>query len=141
MNTELVGKLGLPENYIGTPLGLFIEEGRMSSPPLYNKPALLVHKDGTLDIQRVNCSGGLVVSGGGEEIVFESSDYNVPGSPGRRTFYDLLYPQDYIDGNGKTIIRLAGNVIKEVLRTKAGERIPVIPVGITLVLEDKDIPE
>jgi len=141
LNTELVGKLGLPENYIGTPLGLFIEEGRMSSPPLYNKPALLVHKDGTLDIQRVNCSGGLVVSGGGEEIVFESSDYNVPGSPGRRTFYDLLYPQDYIDGNGKTIIRLAGNVIKEVLRTKAGERIPVIPVGITLVLEDKDIPE
>ena len=38
-------------------------------------------------------------------------------------------------------VLVAGNVIKEVLRTKAGERIPVIPVGITLVLEDKDIPE
>jgi len=141
LNPELVGKLGLPESYIGSPLGLFIEEGRMTSPPLYNKPALMVHKDGTVDIQRVNCSRGLVVSGRGDDFVFESSDYNVPGRQGRRNFYDLLYPNDYIDGNGRTIIRLAGNVVKEVLRTEAGEKIPVIPVGITLVLGNEDIPE
>lgn len=141
LNPELVGKLGLPESYIGSPLGLFIEEGRMTSPPLYNKPALVVHKDGTVDIQRVNCSGGLVVSGRGDDLVFESSDYNVPGRRGRRNFYDLLYPHDYIEGNGRTIIRLAGNMVKEVLRTEAGEKIPVIPVGITLVLGNDDIPE
>jgi len=141
LNPELVGKLGLPASYIGTPLGLFIEVGRMTSYPLYNKPALLIYEDGSVDIQRINCSRGIIVSVRGNELVFESSDYNVPGSPGTRAYYDLLYPQDHIEANGRTVIRLAGNVVKEVLKTKAGEKIPVIPVGITLVMEAEDIPE
>ena len=44
LNPELVGKLGLPETYIGSPLGLLISEGKMSSAPLFNKPALLIFK-------------------------------------------------------------------------------------------------
>ena len=54
MNPELVGKLGLPESYIGSPLGLLIADGKIISPPLFNKAALLIDKNGKLDICKVN---------------------------------------------------------------------------------------
>ncbi|MEJ2343503.1 MAG: hypothetical protein P8Y10_15050, partial [Gemmatimonadales bacterium] len=40
LNAELLGKLGLPESYIGSPLGLIISDGEVICPPLFNKPAL-----------------------------------------------------------------------------------------------------
>ncbi len=65
LNPELVGKLGLPEGYIGTPLGLLVCHGEVISPPLFNRPAMLVYDDGHLDIRRVSCLEGftLVVAG------------------------------------------------------------------------------
>ena len=41
LNAELIGKLGLPEKYIGSPLSLIIKDGTVISLPLYNKPALI----------------------------------------------------------------------------------------------------
>ncbi|HSH52031.1 MAG TPA: glycosyltransferase, partial [Bacteroidales bacterium] len=41
LNAELVGKLGLPESYIGSPLGLLITGQKVLSAPLFNKPALV----------------------------------------------------------------------------------------------------
>ena len=70
LNPELIGKLGLPETYIGSPLGLLISDGLMSSAPLFNKPALLVYKDGSIDIQRVNCRNGLLLSWKGTHLSF-----------------------------------------------------------------------
>ena len=43
LNPELVGKLGLSGSYIGSPLGLLILDGKLKSPPLFNKPALLIY--------------------------------------------------------------------------------------------------
>ena len=31
-------------------------------------------------------------------------------------------PRDEIEGNGRIIVRLAGNVVKEVIKTKKGKR-------------------
>ncbi len=59
LNPELVGKLGLPESYIGSPLGLIISNGQLLSPPLFNKPAFLVGEDRALSIRRVSCELGL----------------------------------------------------------------------------------
>ena len=39
LNPELVGKLGLPESYIGSPLGMIITEHKILSTPLFNKAA------------------------------------------------------------------------------------------------------
>lgn len=139
LNPELVGKLGLPETYIGSPLGLLISGGIMCSPPLFNKPALLIYKNGFIDIQRVNCRKGLGVSWKGMHMAFDSQTYNKPG--GKAAYYDLMYQEDQIDGDGKTIIRLSGNVVKEVLETRAGERVNIVPVGLTLALEPEEVPE
>ncbi len=141
LNPELVGKLGLPETYIGSPLGLLITGGIMTSAPLFNKPALLVYKDGNIDIQRVNCSRGLKVSWKGHDILFDQLSYNNPGKRGIRAYHDLLYPDDKIKGDGRTVIRLSGNVVKEVLCTRKDELVPVVPVGLTLALDPEDVPK
>jgi hypothetical protein len=139
LNPELVGKLGLSETYIGSPLGLFINEGLMTSAPLFNKPALLVYKDGSIDIKRVNSQRGLGVFWKSGQLIFGPREYNNPA--GKKAYYDLLYEKETLDGNGRTIIRLAGNVVKEVLKTGRGEQVKIIPVGLTLVLNPEEVPD
>ena len=141
LNAELVGKLGLPESYIGSPLGLIISEGEALSPPLFNKPAFLVYAGGRLDIQRVNCAGGLRIGDERRQVTFSAAARNLPHPPpDEACFYDLMHPQAVIAGNGRVVLRLAGNVIKEVIHTAANQSVPIIPVGLTLSFPAKQFP-
>ena len=133
LNPELVGKLGLPETYIGSPLGLLIMDYNVFCPPLFNKPAFIIYKDGTIDIRKVNSSAGFKIKGVKEEMVFTSGNYNKHSSS-EACYYDLSYAQEEIKGNGNFIIRIAGNTVKEIIQTKANENVSIIPVGITLSL-------
>lgn len=132
LNAELVGKLGLSESYIGSPLGLLIKNGIIKCPPLFNKPAFLVKKDGKLDIRRVNCSEGLEINCKDKIIDFTEKQYNMTTPGNKVCYYDLNFDREYIPGNGRVIIRLAGNIIKDVVHTKKGEKVKIIPVGLTL---------
>ena len=131
LNPELVGKLGLPEAYIGSPLGLLILNGQVKCPPLFNKPAFIIHKDGTIDIRRVSCENGFIINKGELQIVFDAKGYNVQleTSP---SFFDLIYKENAIVGGGNVIVRLAGNQVKEIIKTDNNEYIEIIPVGLTL---------
>ncbi len=140
LNPELVGKLGLPETYIGSPLGMLISEGSMISAPLFNKPALLIYEDGSMDIKRVNCAQGLHLSWNGWKLELTGEAYN-PETPGDQTaYYDLLFSENHITGGGKTLVRLAGNVVKEIRETEKNEKVKFIPVGITLAFNREDMP-
>ncbi|MBE9511009.1 MAG: phosphodiester glycosidase family protein [Bacteroidetes bacterium] len=141
LNPELVGKLGLPEAYIGSPLGLLIKNGRIICPPLYNKPAFLVKKDGKLDILRVNCSKGLEIKCENKIIDFTEKQYNIKTPGNKVCYYDLNFDREYIPGDGRIIIRLAGNTIKDVVHTKKEEKTKIIPVGLTLSFPAGLIPE
>ncbi len=141
LNPELVGKLGLPESYIGSPLGFLVSAGRVICPPLFNKPALLIFKDGRLDIQRVNLDNGLVIKTGSREIVFSPGHHNRCPESISPCYYDLMYEEENVPGNGRVIVRLAGNVVKEVIRTQPGKVVPVIPVGLTLSFHPGHFPE
>jgi len=141
LNPELVGKLGLPETYIGSPLGLIISGGKMISVPLFNKPALLVNRDGSIDIRRVHCKKGLIIKQKGTEILLGPEMYNAKSTYRGTAYYDLLYPESRIESFGRTLVRLAGNCIKEILETKEGEKIAVVPVGLTLAFPPQEIPE
>ncbi|RMF58788.1 MAG: hypothetical protein D6748_07840, partial [Calditrichaeota bacterium] len=142
LNPELVGKLGLPEKFVGSPLGLIITAGKVLSLPLFNKPAFLVHPDGRLSIKRVNCRGGFEIDTPKGVLRFSSSAYNceVP-PPEEPAYYDLLYPHDYLPGNGRTLVRLAGNRIKDIIPTREDEKVPVLPVGVTLSLPPAQVPD
>ena len=131
LNAELVGKLGLPETYIGSPLGLLIMEHKVFCPPLFNKPAFIIYKDGKIDIRKVNSSAGFKIKGKNEEIVFTPDNYN-KHSFSEACYYDLSYPHEEIKGDGNFIIRMAGNTVKQIIPTKLNENINIIPVGITL---------
>jgi len=131
LNPELVGKLGLPETYIGSPLGLLIVNKKVVSPPLFNKPAFIIYNNGKTDIQRVNCQQGLVISYGKHRLEFDKKNYNAyhPNSP---CYYDLLYQPGTLPGDDSVVMRLAGNVIKEIIPVRKNNEIPIIPVGLTL---------
>jgi len=132
LNAELVGKLGLPESYIGSPLGLLISGKKVLSPPLFNKPALLIYENGSIDIDRVSSCEGIVVKDKKAGFDFSPDSYNCCDDPDLPCYYDLMYDSVSIEGNGRVIVRLAGNVIKEVIHTKKNEKVNIIPVGLTL---------
>ncbi|WP_179333149.1 phosphodiester glycosidase family protein [Winogradskyella costae] len=131
LNPELVGKLGLPETYIGSPLGLLIMDNKVFCPPLFNKPAFVIYKNGDVDIRKVNSKSGFIVNGKQAKMTFSSTNYNKHSSI-EPCFYDLSYVEDTFKGDGNVIVRIAGNTVKEIIKTRKKEDVPVIPVGITL---------
>jgi len=131
LNPELVGKLGLPETYIGSPLGLLMVDNEVKCPPLFNKPAFLIYEDGHLEIRCVNSSEGFSVSYKSESMPFSDKQYNTH-SASKPCYYDLMYDNPKIKADGNVIVRLAGNTIKDIIHSDKGQKIPAIPVGITL---------
>ncbi len=134
LNPELVGKLGLPESFIGSPLGLIISNGKVLSPPLFNKPAILVHKNGTIDIKNVNCQQGIIVSDASKSFDFTSEMLNPPNSYKGLAFYNLMHTEEDIPCKDRTIIRIAGNVIKEIIPCGSRSKVKIIPVGLTFAI-------
>jgi len=133
LNAELVGKLGLSESFIGSPLGLIISDGHVLCPPLFNKTAFLVYPDGRLDIKRVNCAQGLFISDTRHCFELKSTNYNPQEPiPDEICFYDLMYEEEMIRGDGRVVLRLAGNVVKDVVHTAHGRDVPLMPVGLTI---------
>jgi hypothetical protein len=137
LNPELVGKLGLPEAYIGSPLGLIISDYKILSLPLFNKAAMLILPDGTINIKRINSGGGFKILGS-STIEFSPDTYNNPDEDIPLSYFDLQYPDKQIPSRGRIMVRLAGTTVKEVID---GEKeIPIIPVGILLSFRKDTFP-
>ena len=145
LNPELVGKLGLPESFIGSPLGLIISKGKVLSPPLFNKAALLIDVDGKPDIKMVSSSEKFSINIKETEFHLDKSNYNLEGKAeidkNNICFYDLMHKSDKIYGNGRIIIRLSGNKIKQIIRTKAGESLDLYPVGLSFSFKNESFPK
>ncbi len=135
LNNELVGKLGLPESYIGSPLGLLISEGILLCPPLFNKAAMLVGADSKVTIRKVNVRKGIIIRCKDTILKMSAEQYNLPSPPeGVPCYYDLLFPGNELVSKNRVIIRLAGNKIKEVIWPQNSNYVRIIPVGLTLSL-------
>lgn len=133
LNGELVGKLGLPEDYIGSPLGLLIENGKVLSLPLYNKPALAFAEGGDISIREANLESGLSIAAvGGDRIDFSPAQRNT-ASVDQAVFYDLLDGQETAPADGRTLYRFAGKQIIQVLTGETGD-LPLVPVGLTVAV-------
>lgn len=140
LNAELVGKLGLPESYIGSPLGLLISDKKIISAPLFYKPAI-VFRDNQISVERVSSSVGISVSRGTNRIEFPQDQYNTNAKNIRNSYYDLMYENDEIETHGKVLVRLAGNVIKEIVHTCESDKIRLVPVGLTLLIDTTEFPK
>ncbi len=84
-----------------------------------------------MDIRKVNSKAGFIVKGKQKNLVFPAANYNKHSSK-EPCYYDLSYSSESIQGNGNIIVRVAGNTVKEIIKTKAKETVNIIPVGITL---------
>jgi hypothetical protein len=140
LNAELVGKLGVPESYIGSPLGLLISNGKIICPPLFNKAALLFDNEGKAIIRRVNLKSGVGVVINGKEFMMSQKVRNPKIPKGDLCYYDLMWDRDFIPGNGRVLVRFSGSIVKEIRFSKNGERVPVIPVGLVLSFDKNAFP-
>ncbi|MFW5821086.1 MAG: phosphodiester glycosidase family protein, partial [Bacteroidota bacterium] len=141
LNPELVGKLGINESYIGSPLGLIISEGKILSLPLFNKAALLVYKNGGLDIKRLSLKNGFKLIAGNKTFLLDQRAYNLINPAGDLCFYDLLFDEQYIINKSRIIVRLAGNTVKEVIRGSENSKLEILPAGLTLSFSEDAFPE
>jgi glycosyltransferase involved in cell wall biosynthesis len=141
LNAELVGKLGLPESYIGSPLGMLITNGSCLSPPLFNKAALLIDSEGKADIRPVNCSGGIVIQCNDTRIELTNANYNIKDPGEEIAYYDLLYAGKHIPGNGRIVVRFSGRTVMEIIHTKEGEDAMIVPVGLTVTFPEDKFPK
>lgn len=141
LNPELVGKLGLPESYIGSPLGLIISDGKMLCPPLFNKSALLIHKSGKLSIEKTTVAHGITISVGGQEIKLTKEQYNLSEVDTEPCYYNLMYNGETIPSENRYIVRIAGNVVKEIIEPGENTEEKLIPVGLTFSFPKEKMPE
>ncbi len=141
LNAELIGKLGISESYIGSPLGMVISKKKVLSPPLFNKAAFGIFSDGILKIKRINCSEGITIIDSNKEIILTGDNYNLSVPSDKPCFYDLMYSDEYIKGDGRVIYRLSGNIIKEIIHTKKGENAKILPVGLTFSFPENLCPK
>ncbi len=140
LNAELVGKLGLAESYIGSPLGLIIERGTLVCPPLFDKPAFLVGEDRSLSIRRVSCAGGVRMRAGRSSVELGPERRNLADPGDTACFYDLLYDELTLPGDGRSIVRLVGHRIMEIVETKPDQHPPVLPVGLVVSFPAGGVP-
>jgi exopolysaccharide biosynthesis protein/glycosyltransferase involved in cell wall biosynthesis len=140
LNPELVGKLGLPESYIGSPLGLIISNGKILCPPLFNKAALLISSGGGISIRKVSVVKGIRISFGEKVFDLNEGNYNQSNPEDQVCYYDLQHSNDSIPSKGRYIIRLAGNVVKEIIMPGKNKKEKIIPVGLTLSFPAEQFP-
>lgn len=131
LNNELVGKLGLPEDYIGSPLGFVCANKGITALPLYNKAAILIDDQGKISMDRINLKKGLSIEfSGGKKIELDGAQLNLEKGSGA-IYYDLMYPREKsYCFKDRVIYRFAGNKVIDVI--KAPTEVNVIPVGLLL---------
>lgn len=134
LNPELVGKLSLSTDYIGSPLGLIISNSDILSVPLYDKPAILFYQDGSVSIEHVRLNTVVEISvSKGSSIKFEPASQK--SSENAPLFYDLMSDREYLPAQGRIILRLAGRKIIE--RITGQNQIRVLPVGLTISIPEQ----
>lgn len=133
----------LPESFVGCPQGLLISDGRLINPPLFNKPALLLDSGGNIRIENVSTKGGIRISCRSHKIEMGPDHRNLDGEISDLPdfcFYDLLYEKDYIYANERVIIQMGGNLIKEIIFSRPGQKVPLQPSGLTISIHDEAFP-
>ncbi len=89
----------------------------------------------------MNSSNGITISDSSNRIVFPPDAYNPKHKLNSPCFYDLLFPDDKLEGNGRILVRLSGNIIIDIIQTTENEMVPVLPVGLTLSFPKDQFPK
>ncbi len=143
ISKDILDKNRFPEYFLGAPVGLLVSKGEVMGTPGFNKPALLISKTGDMRIERLDTSNGIKVSCRSRKVDFLPAVRNLDGIKNDLPafcFYDSLYEKDEILGDGRVIVRMSGNIVKEIINTKKNQMVKLKPTGITLSIDDDAFP-
>ncbi|MCH7600640.1 MAG: phosphodiester glycosidase family protein, partial [Myxococcales bacterium] len=100
----------------------------------------LIGEDQVLSIRRVSCERGLTVRTTRTMIELGPETRNLKNPGMGPCFYDLFHDSPTLPGDGRSIVRLVGNRIMEIVDTKPGENPPVLPVGLVVSFPAGGVP-
>jgi glycosyltransferase involved in cell wall biosynthesis len=135
LNEEVVRRLGVSADLVGTPLGLLMTSGRIVSPPLFNRPALAVDRSGKLHIARISldCPGSLRTQNPDSPAISWRKKQIDPSRPpaDEPAVYTLRYPESTIDARDRVVMVLAGGAIHRIhYPCREDGRVELSPVGL-----------
>ncbi|MCD6498326.1 MAG: phosphodiester glycosidase family protein [Deltaproteobacteria bacterium] len=136
LNERILAKLGIGREYLGSPLGLVVEQGTIVSPPLFHRPAFTVDKTGHPHIERIalDFAGALRSNNpSAPPIRWKRSRINPPDATDDAVaVYTLAWPHRRLPTDHRAILVLAGNTIMRVVTPDQtqGQPIEMIPVGL-----------
>ena len=113
--------LQCPCDVVGTPFGLCIKDGKVLSPPLYDRETLLSYADGRVEIRRMSLTDVSVII---DDKEYHHSDNAV--------FYSRP-AYHFSPAGGYDLVIVDGNIVAE----KAGGHTPVPSGGFILKLPEK----
>ncbi len=145
LNAELVGKLALSEEYIGSPLGLLIKSGQLLSLPLFNKPVLSFLDTGKIEIKEANLAQGFTVSElpvseaeEGPVFTFKASGHNELINK-TLCYFDLMFEAETVFNENHIFYCISGNTIIKIIKDQSQD-IALNPVGVSLAFPADQAP-
>ncbi len=136
LNEQVVARLGLRRECVGTPLGLVVREGRVLCPPLFNRPVLAAGRDGRVQIDRLsmNFGGALrIANPRAPAIRWRKSAVNPSQVPRDDVaVYTLAWHKETIPIKDRVILVLAGRFVTKVVSCEEvdEDEVSVHPVGL-----------
>lgn len=137
LNNELVGKLNLPEDFVGIPLGFVVSKNKVLSLPLYNHPVFGVKKSGEIiiDTLKLDFSGKILK---GQKVIFswEKSCINPLVLPSDKVaVYTPLSGLEKIPASNRILVILGGKKILKLSYPKEQSGYePLFSAGVTFSL-------
>lgn len=137
LNNELVGKLNLSEEYVGTPLSFVVANSKINSLPLYNRPIFAINKKGKIIIDKLklNFPGKVIWK---QKVLFgwDASCINPKIVPQNKVaVYTPLSGLDKIPTNNRILVVVGGRKILKIIHYDSlGNQTPLFPAGCTFSL-------
>lgn len=138
LNYELVSKLKLSDEFIGTPIGFIMSNRRVLSLPLFNRPVFAIRKSGTVFIDRLsfNFSGRIFHK---QKLLFDWNKTNINPTivPSENVAaYSPMSGRQSIPATNRIIVVLCGHKIWQVLYPEDHQsaEVSLFSAGITFSL-------
>ena len=119
INELIIHRLGLPQDLLGTPLGLHMINGRVLAPPLFNRPSLAFDKKGRPHISRLKLdfAGSINTKNpNAPRIAWQKSAINPETAPhDAPAVYTLMHTKSRISIEDRAVLVLAGNYVAQII--------------------------
>ncbi len=135
--------LNLDDLFLNVPIGLLVSHGYVIGAPIFNQASLMISSNSKLSIDTLSMSKGITLSCNSRTVKIPSENRNLSYKQSQLPdfcYYDASYPEDYLPGNGRVVMQLAGNTIAGIHHTAHAVNPSYKPVGLALSVSNQAFP-